>query len=243
MLSIILHSILAILTTFGVVVFYCILRKGKKENPIMKNIFLFYAFLLGYHLSLILPFLFSGGDLKTMAWGYNLAVVFLFLLVSAFLVVEFNILGFSRKKSRTILVSFMSVCLFVVLLQIYDFRLPIILPSGFILWNANLAGAWITALAGFVAAMTFVAISLRNWPANLNFNEKLKNTLLIIGLFSFGISSIMHFPARSFTQILLAFVFIYAGTIFFTAAFLVPKKKEIVFERSNGDGFADDLPK
>jgi len=242
MLSIILHSILAILTTFGVVIFYFILKKGKKKNPIMKNIFWFYSFLVGYHLSLILPFLFSGGDLKTMAWGYNLAVVFLFLLVSAFLMVEFDILGFSKKKSRTILVSFMSVCLFVVLLQIYDFRLPIILPSGFILWNANLAAAWITALAASITAMTFVAISLKNWPANLNFNEKLKNILLNIGLFSFAVSSIMHFPARGFTQILLAFVFIYAGTIFFTAAFLVPKKKLKTEEGGEG-GSAEGLPK
>ncbi|NOY35769.1 MAG: hypothetical protein GXP44_02530 [bacterium] len=243
MLSIILHSILAILTTFGVAVFYFILRKGKKENSIMKNIFLFYSFLLGYHLSLILPFLFSGGDLKTMAWGYNLAVVFIFLLVSAFLMVEFSILGFSRRKSRTVIAFFMSICLFVVLLQIYDFRLPVILSSGFILWNANLAAAWITALAGFVAAMIFVVVSLRNWPANLNFNEKLKNVLLVIGLFSFGVSSIMHFPARGFTQILLAFVFIYAGTIFFTAAFLVPKKKELRVEENNESGFAEDLSK
>lgn len=209
----------------------------------MKNIFLFYFFLVGYHLSLILPFLFSGGDLTAMAWGYNLAVVFLFLLVSSFLLVEFNILGFSRKKSMAIITAFMSVCALVVLLQIYDFRLPIILPSGFILWNANLAAAWVTALAGFIAAMIFVYISLKNWPANLNLNEKIKNTLLVTALFAFGISSIMHFPARGFTQILLAFVFIYTGTILFTAAFLVPKKKEPKLEDAGERELAENLSK
>ena len=76
MISVILHSILAFLATVGAMAVYILWRRDQFRNKLISGFFWFFVFFIGYHLSLILPFLFRGEDLTLMAWGYNFAIVF-----------------------------------------------------------------------------------------------------------------------------------------------------------------------
>ncbi len=225
MTSFILHLILAFLNIFGAVAVYVIWKKGNFQKNIMGHLFLFYAFFVCYHLSLALPFWIFSGNLTAMAWGYNLAIAFLFLLLAPmYSIMVFQILGVPLVRISFLIKIFLLVGMVAVLIQVYDFRLPEILKSGFIIWNANLISSFIAFSSGASIAVIWTIIFLKNKPGRLNPAEKLKAILCTAGGLMFTISSI-YFIARNLTMVVLAFIFVYIGTILLGTAVLIPEKR------------------
>ncbi len=225
MISAILHLVLSLLTAVSAVVVYGIWRRNKLKRQVMKDFLVFFIFFTAYHLFLSLPFFLFKADPAMMAWGYNFAVFFVFLiLVPIYRTIIFYIMGMLPGKGNFLLGMLLLVGFAAATLQIYDFRLPIISPSGFIIWNANLASGLITFSAVALAVALWLVIFLRNRPENLGHMEKFKTALYSLSFIMFTIASI-YFIARNLIMVYTAFITVTLGTIFMTIDFLIPKEK------------------
>lgn len=220
MISAILHLILAFLTAVGAVGIY---YKFVRKTGYIKELFCFFVFFTAYHLFLSLPFFFSSGNLAIMAWGYNFAILFLFLLSASVVIIEFQILNIPNKKNLLCLV-FLALGLTTVFLQIFNFRLPLIHKSGFIIWNVNILSKLIATMAASLTALSWSALLFKNWPKNACFTGKLKTVLLGAGTFMFALACV-YFFAYNVAMVISAFIFVSVGTILCTAGFLIPKRK------------------
>lgn len=227
MLSVVFHFALSLLNIIGAIAAYFILKKEDSRKNIMEHLFLFFVFFTGYHLSLALPFWFYPGNLTAMAWGYNIAIAFLFLLLAPmYSIMVFQILGVPVKRLSFYIKIFLLFGLLPVLLQVCDFHLPTIDDSGFIIWNNNLIAGAISALAGASIAVIWTIIFFKNKPADLSFADKLRATVYTIGGLMFSLASI-YFIARNVTMVILAFIFVFVGTILMNVIVLIPEKKKI----------------
>lgn len=221
MISAILHLILAFLTAVGAVGIY---YKFVRKTGYIKELFCFFVFFTAYHLFLSLPFFFSSGNLAIMAWGYNFAILFLFLICVSVVVIELQILNIPNRKKRFFMAGFFSLGLITVLLQTFNFCLPIIHKSGFIIWNVNILSKLIATMAASLTALSWSALLFKNWPKNVCFTGKLKTVLLGAGTFMFALACV-YFFAYNVAMVISAFIFVSVGTILCTAGFLIPKRK------------------
>lgn len=226
MISAFIHLLIVLLLLIGAMATYAAWRKGEHQKELIRQIFLFCLYFGGCNLSLALPHLVFGGNLYLMALGYDLAVIFLFLGLASVMKIELAISGAPPAKIKLYANSFLMAGLSVLVLQIFYFRLPVIYPSGLILWNANIVAGWITGAAGLLLALAWIGELAENWPHNLALKEKVKSFLIIGGTIFLGLSGVAYYPARSQLQIVLAFALVFAGTIFLVAAFLIPKRKD-----------------
>lgn len=225
MVSAFLHLLIVLLLLIGVVATYIAWRKGEHQKELIRQIFLFCLCFSGCNLSLALPYLVFGGNLYLMALGYDLAVIFLFLSLASVVKIELAISGAPPAKIKLYANSFLTAGLSVLALQIFYFRLPVIYPSGLILWNANIVSGWITGAAGLLLALAWIGELAKNWPHDLALKEKVKSFLIISAATFLGLSGVAYYPARSQLQVILAFALVFAGTIFLVAAFLMPKRE------------------
>lgn len=204
---------------------YWIWTKEDHRQKLMGHLFVFYAAFTGYHLSLSLPFYIFGGDLAAMAWGYNLAVAFVFLLLTPmYAMMIFQVLGFSIKGIKRFMAIFFLAGATVVLIQVLDFRLPMIIDPGFILWNNNFTAGLLTFLAGASVSVIWVVIFLKNRPVNLNIAEKIKIYLFTLSGLMFSTASV-YFIARNLTMVIIAFIFVFIGTALIIPTTLMAEKK------------------
>lgn len=222
----ILHLILAFLTAIGALVTYIFWRKNAFQNQNIKMFFIFFVLFTGYHLFLSLPFFFTPDNLTAMAWGYIFAIVFLFLMCVPMWKLILRILSVSDKTIKSIIRGFLLICMIITLIQIYDFRLPIIHQSGFIIWNVNLFSAWFTSIAVGILPFLFGFSFFKNWPKNVTTVEKLKAFFFSIGGFTYGLACV-YFIAWNVDMIISAFILVTLGTILFIMPFLIPKRKQI----------------
>lgn len=220
MISAILHLILAFLTSIGAVgIYYKFVRKGGH----IKDFFWFYVFFTAYHLFLSLPFFLTSGNLTIMAWGYNFAILSLFIFLAPVIMIEFQIINMPKRKRKILISSFLLSGLIAVLLQVFIFRLPIIHESGFIIWNANILSKLIATLAAVLTSLSWSLFLFKNWPKNISFVEKLKTVFLGTGAFVFALACV-YFSAYNVAMVISAFIFVSIGTVLSTACFLIPKK-------------------
>jgi len=225
MISAILHLVLSLLTAIGALVSYEIWIRNKSQRQAMKDFVAFFIFFTVYHLLLSVPFFLFKADPVVMAWGYNFAVLFVFLiLIPIYRTIIFYVMGMPRNKGNFLLGMLLLVGFAVVTLQIYYFRLPIIDPSGFIIWNSNLISGLITFSAVAFAVMLWVAIFLKNRPENLGHMEKFKTALYTLSFIMFTIASI-YFIACNLAMVYTAFITVTLGTILMVIEFLIPKEE------------------
>lgn len=224
MTTAILHLILAGLAVVGSIAIYFTWHRMDFQHNLVKYLFYFLAFFIGYHVFLSLPYFIFGKNLTVLAGGYEIAIFFYFLFLVPIIQLIFYLTNASSKTKAYVLSLFFFWAAAVLVLQIVDFRLPIVLSNGFIFWNANPVSAWLTSLAGFlVGANLFMIVG--NQPRGLNFSERFKSFLLMSGIFTLTVDSLLYFPAHSLTMVFLAFVFTGLGTVLFMAVFFVPKYK------------------
>lgn len=223
--SVILHLILAFLLAVGASALYIKWRSDEASRKFTKNLLYFYFFFNVYHLSLALPYIIFNGNLEKMAWGYIIAIASVFFITISFWRLLVEIFRMDINKVKYLMGFF---CLWgaaAVGLLIYDFRLPMVLPSGFIMWNGNiLAGS----MAGFfcvLSSFVWLGLVVKNWPQGLGWLEKSKITMLIAGPFFFSIAGFIYFVARGMFEIIFAFVIVFLGTIIFSIPFFIPSHK------------------
>jgi hypothetical protein len=225
MLTFILHLLLALLCFIGAAASFSSWKLKRDKNDIHVHLFLFFAFFTGYHACLSVPFLLTGGNLMVMAWGYNFAMAFIYLaLAPMYSIMVFQILGVPVARIGNYIKMLLIVGLFVVLIQAYDFRLPIIDSSGFVIWNNNLIAGGLTAAFCLAISVIWIFIYFKNKPVNLDALEKLKAVIYTIGGLMFSLAS-LYFFARSIFMIAIAFILVSVGTILMDILVLIPEKR------------------
>ncbi|MEW5907679.1 MAG: hypothetical protein AB1643_00635 [Patescibacteria group bacterium] len=227
MKTIILHFILASITAIASVVAYLGWRATKYSEDVKRGFFLFFFFFIGYHLSLVFPFLIFGANLRAIAWGYIVAIIFIFLLlVPIWRIVLNRLFGLSIKKINFIITLLLLAGLLVTIIEIYDFRLPIFDESGFIFWNANIIAALITSFSAAILETVSIFYLIKNWPSNLSTFKKIKTALFMFGLMMFIIACI-YFLAFNLTMVITAFVTVSLGTLSFLITLLIRDQTEL----------------
>lgn len=224
MISALLHLFSVPFIVISGILAYSYWKKGGFRKSILNYLFVFFLFIAAYQFFLSLPFLLTK-NLFLTAWGYNLAIVFVFLIAVPIFRMEFDLLGVSEKRSNFFQVLYLLVGVAVIVIQAYDFRLPIVHESGFIFWNANPVAAWISSFAAFILSMALVVVILKNRPENLTFLEKLKTTLFITASIATSLSVLIYYPAHNLLQVILAFAAAYLGFALFMVTLLIPRRE------------------
>lgn len=224
MLSAILHLILAVIAlTGGVAVFYLWKKQQFGEETSIKNFISLFACLALYHLFLSFSYFLSSGNLFFMAWGYIIAIICLFLLVFFVFRILSYFSGYSAKLSLACEILVLSAAALVFFIQVYDFRLPSILPSNFIVWNGSVLASIIMVIVLLTATLNFIAAFVKNLNKADIFIEKLKIYLLISGTLFMNLS-LIYFFANTFFLVILAFILHFLGIMLFSAAFLAHRR-------------------
>lgn len=224
MISAILHLILALIAlTGGQAVFYLWKKQKFGKETFIKNFIGLFACLALYHLSLAFSYFLSSGNLFFMAWGYIIAITFLILLVFFTFKIQSYFSGYSARLSLVCETCALSVAALVFFIQVYDFRLPIILPSNFIVWNGSVLASIITAIVILTASLNFIAMLVKNLNKADIFTEKLKIYLLISGILFMNLS-LTYFFANTFSLVVLSFILHLLGIMLFSAAFLARRR-------------------
>ena len=225
MLSVMLHLILALLTTIGAFGVFLYWRKEdfSKHSP-RRNIMIFFIFFTFYHLSLSLPYLFFGGNLKAMAIGYNFGIFFLFLMSVPMMSILLRIYDFAPEKIKNINLGFLAIGFLIVAGLFLDLHLPVIDKTGFIIWKVNpvlgIINAVVIAFLPFIFGFSF----WRNRPSNIGWVERIKLSLLSSGSFIFSLACV-YFAAQNLLMVISAFVFVTLGVLFWIIAFFIPKQE------------------
>lgn len=212
-------AICAVLTYFN-------WKKDKFHHKMTRLLLLFFIFFTAYQLSLSLPYLMSGGNLRIAGWGYNLAIAFVFLAINPMIELEMVFTRTGEKRKKIIKNIFILLGLAIVGWQLYKFQLPIASESGFIFWNANSIGAWLTSLATFLISSLIVIQIIIRWPSGLGLAEKTKSFFFCVGAASLGISALIYYTSQNIAQSTVSSVAAYIGCIFVTAAVLFPERTE-----------------
>ncbi len=220
MISAILHLILALIAfTGGVAVFYLWKKQKFGKETLIKNFISLFACLVLYHLSLAFSYFLSSGNLFFMAWGYIIAITCLFLLVFFVFRILSYFSGYSMRLSLACEIFILSAAALVFFIQVYDFRLPSILPSNFIVWNGSVSATIIMVIVLLTVTLNFIATFVKNLNKADIFIEKLKIYLLISGTLFMNLS-LIYFFANTFFLVILAFILHFLGIMLFSAAFL-----------------------
>ena len=229
MTTTIIHLVCAFIFLFGSVPVYFDWKKSRvRGNPaLVGNLFLFCIFNVGFDLALSLPYLIFGWDPVVLAVGYDVAVVFLFLMVMMLLRLGME-LSLEKQPIALSVQGFLVGCGFAALwLQIIKFRTPVIFPSGFILWNANIVAGSLTGIVSCVVALTLAYELVRNSPLHLKSIARHKLWRLSTSSALFALAGILYFPARAEWQVFGAFLAYALGSLIFIMTFLVKEKKKI----------------
>ncbi len=217
MLSATLHIILAVINIIGAANSYLSLKKDSQRRAIKNALFLFFIFFIFFHLSLSLPYLFFGENPVILSWGYNVAVLFLFLLVAPmYNIVATRVLKISEEKNRILLTLFFLAGIIIIAVQSFLPAYPRVLESGFIIWGNNFWTGLITMVFGAFVPILWAVVFFANRPEKMTSHEKVKAALLTAGTLMFSAASI-YFIARNQQMVLWSFIFIYIGTLLVNA--------------------------
>ncbi len=225
--SVILHLILAFLTLVGAVGVYIYWwRDGFVKKSPRKQLFLFFIFFTAYHLFLSLPFLFFHGNLRLMAFGYNFAILAIFLMSVPIFRVYLGFYELSPQKIKLIINTFLLVGIALIIGLFYDLRLPFIDESGFIIWRVNLFLGILNTIVIGTLPFLFGLSFLKNLPRGITSIEKVKVFFLSFGSFSFALSCI-YFAVQNLFMVIIAFIFVTLGIIFWIISLFIHRKKLI----------------
>lgn len=149
---------------FAVVFLFTFLSSRRRDSGAIRDVAMMFLFLSGYSFSLSLPFYYNSSDLGLMAYGYILAMVFVFLTMLVGIRVQLFISGKSWKFSGFLPAVLISLAgLFVIFLLLADLRLPIINSAGVVVWNvdplAGLVAGIVTSIYGIAWAYYFLKAS------------------------------------------------------------------------------------
>jgi len=224
MLSAILHLGLAVIALVGGLAVYRTWKRQKfSQEATFKYFFAFFVFLILYHLCLALPYFVFAGNLFLMAWGYIFGVAFIFLIILFIFKMMAYLLGLSARRSLNLEIAILFLGILVFVIQAFDFRLPIILPSNFIVWNNSLPVGALIFVSSLSITLFFISAFLKNLNKADETVEKVKMYFLIAGSLFIGLSTI-YFIARTPFFILLAFITHFFAVVFFSAAFLAHRR-------------------
>lgn len=136
-----------VLSAFVCLVFFASYVKTRKPAT-LSLFFLFFSIALA-SLSFSLPALIDKNDFRALSYGYIIGTGFLYVAIFA----GVKVLLFLSKSVavKTIIVSTSLVILPIAFINIgimvYDFKLPLILPSNMINWNVNPIASWLFGIS------------------------------------------------------------------------------------------------
>ncbi len=210
MISATLHFIIFIsLLGLSGILFYRYLLSKYKSNQILSFSFAMIS-LAVYNFLLAFP-LFTN-NLISLAISYNIAITFFFIVLLLILNVALQMMNINRYTVSFFLSSLATIGISSLFLQFYQLRLPIVYNGKFIFWNADPIAEWTTSLAGFIVALVWAFVIIKNVKHMRNSFQKIKSTFLASSAILIGLASLIYFHS-SVVSIISAFVFLLMGVL------------------------------
>lgn len=227
MITVILHFFAFFLSLVLFIGVYSSYLRGRSANKQLKDFSFFFLSFAGYQIFMS-SYLFIK-DLTIVSYSYNIAILFLFIVLAYALKLSLSLINFKHIKG---VISFVFLAgIAIIFVQFYDFRLPILHESGFILWNANPWAAWATSIMSMFTASILAYVFLKNMYKADKIGM-LKNALLIVMAVAFGLSGIFYFHPN-YTLTVAAFVshlFAFFAALLFVALPFAVEKHQNSFE-------------
>lgn len=211
MISAFLHFFTIPFIVFGALKIYSLWRKQQFKNNIHKNLFLFFCFYMGHHFFLSVPIL-VGMNMASVAVGYVIAIVFLFLALIPVVMIESQLVEASSKKSHAVMTLIIALAFVVTILQSVQLPQPFI-EKGFVFWNANLSMSLLTSIVTFLIGMHMLFIMGPHWPKNITLRQKVKASLFAMGCSVLAFAGLIYFPSHQLVQTVIATVAGYVGLV------------------------------
>lgn len=223
-----LFVVLALL--LGVIVLlFCDSYRKSPDNPSIRSLFFTFLSIFIYAGILAIVSLLFSQQLRILAWAYSLSI---FLgLMAIFYSLELPIFTANPRIKKylpatTWLVGLISIM--ILLIQIIDFRLPIVNANGVIFWNLNPVAAWLSSTLVLLFTLTWAYLNYGNARLLDNFRLRWKLYVLSLNMVALGLSAFIFFPSHSEIQSLVSFLLVapaYLATIIVLLYFrLVPEK-------------------
>ncbi|MEK7091435.1 MAG: hypothetical protein AAB900_00425 [Patescibacteria group bacterium] len=224
----ILFIILAVLLGIIVALFYDSYRRSP-ENPAVKSLWLTFVFIFAYASILALSSILFSHQPLILAWGYNLSLFLGFIAIFSSLDLPIFTSNFRLQKFLPLITwSSALASAIILIIQIVDFRLPIVNPNGVIFWNLNPISAWLTSIFILAFAITWAYLAYDGGRLLDNFRLRWKLYILGINMLALGLSAFFFFPAKNEDTSFVSFILIapaYLATIIVFLYFRLSSEK------------------
>ena len=201
----------------------------KSSNPGIKNIFLTFLFIFFYSLTLSILSIFALSYPYALAFGYDLAIVWVFLAMYFGLgIPTFTTNDFFLKYQKLFSTLLILIGVVVLGLQIFDLRFPIISPGSVIFWNATPLAAWLTGLTVLIYTTVWAYLAYRGSTVLSDIKQRRKFYALAFNMVCIGVSALLFFPSHSELQSLISFLLIVPAYIFTIVVFLASSRQTSV---------------
>lgn len=187
----------------------------------------FVFFWIGLHaFAFAIPTLIEPNNLGLLAFGYIIGIAMIFLTLLSGIEVQVFMAKSIVSKLNTTFASILITIIAIITLAImaYDFRLPIVNPSGIIFWNINPLAAWLIGLSSIIYGFIWGHIFYR---ASLLVDDVYSRVKLIVissnGFILGTVALLVHTSANEVQTIIGHALFIIAGTITLAVYLLPPR--------------------
>lgn len=183
---------LALLLTLGSVLY---LYPRRKQNSTINYYFLFFLLISFYNFFLFIPMFFYPVN---WVWGVSFIIAYFFLVLCAFSAfqVALRLTLQNKKIIFTINLLFLLYGLFIILLYIFLFEIPVI-NSGFILWQQNYFIGILARVPLLISALGF-AVKFFSSISKLNSTRlKIRSFILAFSALLMALPIYFYFPVKS----------------------------------------------
>lgn len=226
----VLFLVLAILLGI-IVLLFCDSYRRSPNNSSVRNLFFTFLSIFSYAAILTIVSILFSRQLTILAWAYNLSIflgltgIFYSLELPIF---EANPLIKKYLPAATWLVGLTSIA--ILLIQMVDFRLPIVNANGVIFWNLNPMAAWLSSALVLIFTLVWAYLNYDSARLLENFRLRWKLYILSLNMVALGLSAFIFFPSHSEIQSLVSFLLVapaYLATIIVLLYFRVVPEKSV----------------
>ena len=212
---VLLHLIMGILVS--VIVINAYIKSGFKRIGFLVT----FGSMGLYSFALSLPLLISPTNLSLAAWGYVVGISFIIVVfVWAVKTAPISIIGITNRWVTTLYSVLIIGGILSVILHIIGISDPTITVEGFVIWNANLQGAWILAILSMLIALVWSFSYYKSAGLLSNRGNRLKTYVLAFDGFAWAVAAVLYFPAQTELPIIGAFVLMIGSLLATSVIFL-----------------------
>lgn len=201
------------------------LRHPSNKKNRYKNFFWLFVSFAAHQASLSFTFLFFNSHRLAAIIGYEIAVVFYFIvLYFAIKVIEV----FHPQYEKT----FSSINIFIVglaTISLISYAFYPVLPvvhGNFVQWGSSELSGLICGLSGFAVGIIWAITFLNGWSKNFSSREKAKIIFLTLAGLFLGLSCIPFFMGTSITYFIVDYIATFLGIACAIAAVFMPGKEK-----------------